>query len=156
MKKKIVKIALPFVARRAARRRRRSKAEHGFKFAGPAALGIGATAAAFLLRRRRKRSAAGYDVRPEELQRTDPPRADAVRSDADVATGAGNESNGAASVDALGASATDAGTAPPESDSVTPDTGADDPLVREQTNAAAAEAGAIGGEETTPGPDAVR
>ena len=102
-------------------------------------------AAAAFLARRRKRSAAGHDVSPSELQRTDPPRADAVRSDADTATGAAAESSGA-TTDTLGASATDAGTPAPDSDAVMPDTGADDPLVREQTNAAAAEAAAIGGD----------
>jgi hypothetical protein len=135
---------IPLVARLARRRRRQSNARRGAKLGAPALLGLGGAAAAFLIRRR-KRGAAGFDVSPQELRRTDPPRADAARSDADVATGAGAESNGAAAIDTLGASAAAAGTPSPDADVVMPDTGADDPLVREQTNAAAAEAGAIGG-----------
>jgi hypothetical protein len=147
---------IPLAARIARRRRKRSskaeRAERGARIGVPALIGLGGAAVAFVLRRRR-RSASGYDVSPQELQRTDPPGADAASRDADVATGAESttEPTGA-SADALGSSATAAGTAPAGSDAVTPDTGADDPLVREETNAAAEEAARIG--TAPPSPDA--
>jgi hypothetical protein len=135
------------------RRRRRSNAERGARIGGPALIAAAGATAAFLLRRRR-RTAAGYDVSPGELARTDPPRADAASRDADVATGAESttEPTGA-SADTLGPSATAAGTPPPGADYVLPDTGADDPLVREETNAAAAEAARIGGMPPAPASD---
>ncbi|MEA2446052.1 MAG: hypothetical protein QOJ12_3344 [Thermoleophilales bacterium] len=146
---------IPLAARIARRRRRKrsskaERAERGARIGVPALIGLGSAAVAFVLRRR-KRSAAGHDVSPQELQRTDPPRADAASRDADVATGAESttEPTGA-SADTLGASAVIAGTAP--AGSVMPDTGADDPLVREETNAAAAEAARIG--STPPSPAA--
>jgi hypothetical protein len=146
---------IPLIAQIARRRRRKrrlsaERAQRGARIGVPALIGL-ACAAAFLLRRRR-RSAGGYDVSPGELARTDAPRAEAASRDADVATGAESttEATGA-SADPLGSSATAAGTPPPGSGSVLPDTGADDPIVREETNSAAAKAARIGG--TQPDPD---
>jgi hypothetical protein len=148
---------IPLAARIARRRRKRSskaeRAERGARIGVPALIGLGGVAVA-ALRRRRRRTASGYDVSPQELQRTDPPRADAASRDADVATGAESTTDPTgASADTLGSSATVAGTPPPGSDAVLPDTGADDPLVREETNAAAAEAARIGGTPPAPASD---
>ena len=150
MKKALTLIPLARIARR--RRKRRSKAERaerGARIGVPALIGLGGAAVAFMMRRR-KRAAYGYDVSPEELEPTDPPPPDAA-SDADLATGAEAHSEPTgASADTLGASAAAVGMAPAGSASVTPDTSADDPLVREEVNAAAAEAGRIGGRRPSP------
>jgi hypothetical protein len=148
---------IPLIARIAwSRRKRRSRverAERGARIGVPALIGVGAMGCAFLMRRRR-RSARGYDISADELERTDQPRADAASRDADVATGAEATTDPmGASADTLGASATATGAAPAGSESVTPDTGADDPLVREETNAAAAQAGRIGGRRPATGDD---
>jgi hypothetical protein len=143
MKKKAIAL-IPFLARR----RRRAQAQSGAKLGGPALLGIGAAVTAIVLRRR-KRAAAGHDVPESDLQQARPAQTEAASQDADAAKGAAAESSRAGE-DPLGASPEEAGSAPEGADYVTPDTSADDPLVREQTNAAAAEAAAIGGDAGVP------
>jgi hypothetical protein len=131
---------LPFVARR----RRREAAERGAKVGGPALLALGAGAIAVLLRRR-KRTAAGYDASPSELAGT--PAGGSGRTDGSAAdapaSGEGRpstlEGDPAVSVPAAGAAG--AGR-----DAVVPDTSTDDPAVREAEQAAAEEAGSIGGD----------
>jgi hypothetical protein len=139
MKKKAIAL-IPFLAAR----RRRSRRERGAKVGGPALLGIGAAATAIILRRR-KRTAAGYDASPSELGGTQPgvaPTTDGSAADAPP-PGEGRpstlEGDPADSVPAAGAAG--AG-----QDAVIPDTSTDDPSVVEAENAAAAEAGAIGGD----------
>jgi hypothetical protein len=144
---------IPLVAQIARRRRKRrsnaERAERGARIGVPALIGLGGAAVAFLMRRR-KRMASGYDVSPQDLEPTDPPTPDAA-SDADPATGAEADiSPTGASADTLGASGAAAGMAPTGSASMTPDTSAEDPLVRAETNAAAAEAGRIGGRRPSP------
>jgi uncharacterized protein (TIGR03382 family) len=134
MKKAIALI--PFVAKK----RRRNKAQTGAKFGGPALLALAGAAAAIIVRRR-KRTDAGFDASPSEL------------SDRQPGTSAGDES---APPTGQGRPSTLEGD-PAESvplaaakgvgeNAVAPDTGTDDPLVREAEQAAAAEAGSIGGD----------
>jgi hypothetical protein len=134
MKKAIALI--PFVARR----RRREAAERGAKVGGPALL-AGVVAAIAVIVRRRRRTAAGFDASPSELSGRQPsPSGDAPDS---PPRGEGRpstlEGDPADSVPAAGAAG--AG-----KDTVIPDTSTDDPAVREAEAAAAAEAGAIGGD----------
>lgn len=139
MKKKAIAL-IPLLARR----RRRTIAERGANFGVPALLAGAAAAAAFLLRRRR-RSAAGFDASPSELAGRQP----STSGDAPDAPPSGQgrpstfEGDPAETFPA-------AGVAGVGEDAVIPDTGTDDPLVREAEAAAAAEAGAIG----EPMPDA--
>jgi hypothetical protein len=138
MKKKAIAL-IPFLAAR----RRRNQAQRGAKIGAPALLGIGAAAAAIILRRR-KRTAAGYDASPSELAGTQPGAGASDGSAADAPPrGEGRpstlEGDPADSVPAAGAAG--AG-----QDAVIPDTSTDDPAVVEAENAAAAEAGAIGGD----------
>ena len=121
MKKKAIAL-IPFLARRS----RRSQAERGAKFGGPALLGLGAAAGAFFLRRRR-RAAAGFDASPSELSGQGRPST--------------FEGDPAESFPAAGAAGVG-------QNSVIPDTSTDDPSVVEAEDAAAAEAGAIGGDES--------
>jgi uncharacterized protein (TIGR03382 family) len=139
MKKKAIAL-IPILARR----RRRNNAERGAKIGGPALLALGAAAAAFILRRR-KRTAAGFDASPSELAGT--PAGAGGNTDGSAAdappTGEGRpstlEGDPADSVPAAGAAGVGQGT-------VIPDTATDDPAVVDAENAAAAEAGAIGGD----------
>jgi len=119
MKKKAIAL-IPFLARR----KRRNQAERGAKIGGPALLGLGAAAGAFILRRRR-RAAAGFDASPSELSGQGRPST--------------FEGDPAESFPAAGAAGVG-------KNSVVPDTSTDDPSVVEAENAAAAEAGAIGGD----------
>jgi hypothetical protein len=135
MKKKAIAL-VPLLARR----RRRNRAERGAKLGGPALLAGIAAAAAFIVRRRR-RSAAGFDASPSELSGRQPsPTGDAPDA---PPTGQGRpstlEGDPADSVP-------QAGIAGVGEHSVIPDTASDDPLVQEAEAAAAAEAGAIGGD----------
>jgi hypothetical protein len=114
-----------------AKKRRRAKAEKGAKFGGPALAAAVAGIVALLLRRKKKGAA-----KPDESAAA----TEAATQDADQAVVDSEKGSGGA--DTLGASPDVAGTAP--EGSVTPDTSADDPVVREETNAAADEAGAIG------------
>ncbi len=131
---------IPFVARR----RRREAAERGVKIGAPALVGLAAAAAAFILRRR-KRTKAGYDASPSELAGT--PAGAGANSDGSAsdapATGEGRpstlEGDAAESVPAAGAAGVG-------QNAVVPDTSTDDPTVREAEQAAAAEAGSIGGD----------
>ena len=142
MKKKAIAL-LPFLARR----RRRNNAERGAKIGAPALLGLGAAAAAIILRRR-KRTAAGFDASPSEL--SDTPAGASTSPDGDAADappkGQGRpstlEGDPAETVPAAGV----AGVAGVGENTVIPDTSTDDPSVVEAENAAAAEAGAIGGD----------
>jgi hypothetical protein len=135
---------LPFVARRVTRRRRKSTAERGAKIGGPALLAGAAAAAAFILRRR-KRTAAGFDASPSELSGT--PAGATTNTDGSAPDapppGEGRpstlEGDPAETVPAAGAAGVG-------QDTVIPDTSTDDPVVQEAENAAAAEAGAIGGD----------
>ena len=136
MKKAIALI--PFLARR----RRRAAAQRGAKLSAPALIG-GAIAAAALIVRRRRRSAAGFDASPSELAgRAPSPTGDAPDS---PPKGEGRpstfEGDPAESFPAAGAAGVG-------KNSVVPDTSTDDPSVVEAENAAAAEAGAIGGDES--------
>jgi hypothetical protein len=139
MKKKAIAL-IPFLARR----RRRNQAERGAKVGGPALLGLGAAAAAFILRRR-KRTAAGFDASPSELAGT--PAGAAANTDGSAADapppGEGRpstlEGDPAESVPVAGAAGVGETT-------VVPDTATDDPTVVEAEKAAAAEAGSIGGD----------
>jgi hypothetical protein len=130
-----------------ARRRRRARVERGARIGAPALIGI-AGAAAFLLIRRRRRSAAGYDASPSELAGRPAgmsPAATAVGSTANSAAAAtGRPSTMDADPEAVAAAAA-------HGDVVAPDTSTDDPLVTDAENAAAAEAGAIGGSATQTG-----
>jgi hypothetical protein len=138
MKKKAIAL-VPILARK----RRRAQAEKGAKIGGPALLGAAAAAGAFILRRR-KRAAAGFDASPSELAGT--PAGAAAHTDGSAADapapGKGRPStldgDPAESVPAAGAAGAGEST-------VVPDTSTDDPAVREAENAAAAEAGSIGG-----------
>lgn len=169
MKKAIALI--PFVARR----RRRTAAKRGAKVSAPALLGAAAAGAGVIVRRRR-RSAAGFDASASELggdrpaPQTAPPTAgDATperAAQADPADEAAAHTDFVAETDApangqgrpstLEGDPADsvpaAGIAGVGEDSVVPETGTEDPLVREAEAAAAAEAGAIGGDvpETPP------
>jgi uncharacterized protein (TIGR03382 family) len=139
MKKKAIAL-IPFLAAR----RRRSQRERGAKIGAPALLGLGAAAAAIILRRR-KRTAAGYDASPSELGGTQPgatAKTDGSAADAPPA-GQGRPSTfeGDAAESVPAAAAAGAG-----KDAVVPDTSTDDPSVVEAEKAAAAEAGAIGGD----------
>jgi len=138
MKKAIALI--PFVARR----RRQAQAKRGAKLGGPALLALVGAGAAFIVRRR-KRNEAGFDASPSELggqQAGAAATADGDAADA-PATGQGRastlEGDPAESVPL-------AATKGVGENAVAPDTGTDDPLVREAEAAAAAEAGAIGGD----------
>jgi uncharacterized protein (TIGR03382 family) len=140
MKKKAIAL-IPFLVRR----RRRNKAQQGAKIGGPALLALGAAAAAIILRRR-KRTAAGFDASPSELGGTAPgaaPNTDGSAADAPP-PGQGRastlEGDPAESVPAAGAAGVGEGT-------VIPDTSTDDPAVVDAENAAAAEAGTIGGDQ---------
>jgi uncharacterized protein (TIGR03382 family) len=139
MKKKAIALT-PFLAAR----RRRNQRERGAKFGAPALLGLGAAAAAIILRRR-KRTAAGFDASPSELGGTQPgagANTDGSAADA-PARGEGRpstlEGDPAEAVSAAGVAGAGEGT-------VIPDTATDDPSVVEAEKAAAAEAGAIGGD----------
>jgi hypothetical protein len=138
MKKKAIAV-IPFLARR----QRRSQAQRGAKIGGPALLGAAIAAAAVILRRR-KRTAAGFDASPSELGDRQPGVAantDGSAADAPP-TGQGRPStldgDPAETVPAAGAAGVGA-------EAVIPDTSTDDPAVLEAEKAAAAEAGAIGG-----------
>ena len=135
MKKKAIAL-IPLLARR----RRRTSAQRGAKLGGPALLaGIGA-AVAFIVRRRR-RGAAGFDASPSELSGRQP----STTGDAPDTppTGEGRPST----LDGDPAeTAPHAGIQGVGEHSVIPDTATDDPLVQEAEAAAAAEAGAIGGD----------
>ena len=138
MKKAIALI--PFVARR----RRRTQATRGAKVGGPALLALAGAGVALVVRRR-KRSEAGFDASPSEL--SDRPAGMATSVDGDAPdsppTGQGRastlEGDPAESVPLAASKGVG-------EHSVAPDTGTDDPLVREAEAAAAAEAGAIGGD----------
>ena len=137
MKKAIALI--PFVARR----RRRAAAERGAKIGGPALLaGLGA-AAAFIVRRRR-RSAAGLDASASEL-RGQPNAAPSSYPAESQAPPAGEGRPSTLEGDAA-ESVPKAGVEGVGENAVIPDTATDDPAVREAEAAAAAEAGAIGGD----------
>jgi hypothetical protein len=123
---------IPFVAKK----RRKAKAEKGAKLGGPALAAAVAGVVALLLRRRKKGDSPDAGAAQSE----------AAAQDADQATVASEDGSGGA--DTLGASSDIAGTAP--EGSVMPDTGADDTTVREATNAAADEAGAIGSDPDQP------
>ena len=139
MKKKAIAL-LPFLAAR----RRRNNAQRGATIGAPALLGLGAAAAAIILRRR-KRTAAGFDASPSEL--SDTPAGMSTNPDGGAADappkGQGRpstfEGDPAETVPAAGVAGVGEGT-------VIPDTATDDPSVVEAENAAAAEAGAIGGD----------
>jgi hypothetical protein len=90
------------------------------------ALAIPAGGAVAYFARRRKRSAAGHDVSPGDLQRTDAPQ-----------TGTGRPST------LEGLEVVVEGKPPP--DAAIPDLSDEDPLVRKEAEAAAAEAARIGG-----------
>lgn len=136
MKKAIA--VIPFVARR----RRRAHAERGAKVGGPALLALTGAAVAFLVRRR-KRTAAGFDAPPSEL--SGQPAGTSPGGDAPDAPAAGDgrpstlEGDPSDSVPLAAAAGVG-------EQSVAPDTATDDPTVREAEAAAAAEAGAIGGD----------
>jgi hypothetical protein len=138
MKKAIA--IIPFLARR----RRRAQAQRGAKLGGPALLVLAGAGAAFIIRRR-KRSEAGFDASPSELSDRRPGAAATADGDAPdaPATGQGRpstlEGDPAESVPLAAANGVG-------ENSVAPDTGDADPLVREAEAAAAAEAGAIGGD----------
>jgi hypothetical protein len=127
---------IPFVARR----RRRAAAQRGAKLGGPALLAGAAAAVAFIVRRRR-RSAAGFDASPSELGGTTP----SVSGDAPDAPppGEGRPSTMDGDVATTGPQAGIEGVG---EQSVIPDTATNDPAVQEAEQAAAAEAGAIGGD----------
>ena len=148
MKKKAITV-IPFVARR----RRRAQAERGAKLGGPALLVALGAAAAFVVRRR-KRTDAGFDASPSELsgrQATTATRDDAPQG---AASTTGSESDapphGEGRASTLEGDPSDsvplAAAKGVGENSVAPDTGTEDPLVREAEAAAAAEAGAIGGD----------
>ena len=118
------------------KKRRKAKAEKGAKIGGPALAAAVAGVVALLLRRKKKSGEPDVEAAATE----------AATQDADQATVASE--NGSGGADTLGASPDIAGTAP--AGSVTPDTSADDVVVREETNAAASEAGAIGSEPDQP------
>jgi hypothetical protein len=126
--------SIPFVKKK----RRKAKAKEGAKFGAPAALAAAVAGVVALLLRRKKTAGSEPDVQAAATE--------VARQDADQATVASE--NGAGGADPLGASPDVAGTAP--EGSVTPDTSADDPLVREETNAAADEAGSIGSDPDQP------
>jgi hypothetical protein len=135
MKKKAIAL-IPLLARR----RRRRRAQHGAKLGGPALI-AGAGAAVALIVRRRRRSAAGFDASPSELAGRQPsPSGDAPDA---PPTGQGRpstfEGDPAETVPL-------AGVAGVGEHAVIPDTSTDDPLVVDAEQAAAAEAGAIGGD----------
>lgn len=143
MKKKAFAL-VPLVARR----KRRAKAKEGAKFGGPAAaLAAGAVLFAFLRRKKKDKP----DFSNEEVKSSAPAQTEAAAQDADAQTlDATTDSGGtSAGEDSLGSAPISPSTTTVDSDVVIPDMSADDPLVREQTNAAASEAGAIGG---TPAP----
>jgi len=138
MKKALAKRALPLIPI-LARRRRRAQAERGAKLGGPALLALVGAAAAFIYRRR-KRSDAGFDASPSELSGRQP------------GTTAGDENappKGEGRPSTLDGDPAEtvplAGVGGVGQDAAIPDTATDDPIVREQEQAAAAEAGAIGG-----------
>lgn len=134
MKKAIALI--PFLARR----RRREAAQRGAKLGAPALIG-GAIAAAAIVVRRRRRSAAGFDASPSEL--AGQPAGTGTGDSQAPPTGQGRpstfEGDPADSVPKAGVTGVG-------QDAVIPDTSTDDPAVREAEAAAAAEAGAIGGD----------
>jgi hypothetical protein len=147
MKKAIA--VIPFVAKR----RRRSQAERGAKLGGPALL-VAAGAVVAVVVRRRKRSEAGHDASQSELSdkqstattasRDDTPEGATSTSgqDDDPARGEGRPST----LDGDPAETVPlAGVEGVGQDAAIPDTATDDPIVREQEQAAAAEAGSIGG-----------
>ena len=121
-----------------ARRRRRARVQRGARLGAPALIALAAGAAAFLIRRRR-RSSAGYDASPSELAGRPAGMSEAATAVAGAAGGMGRPSTMDADPDAVAAAAA-------HGDVAAPDTSADDPLVREAENAAAADAGAIGGD----------
>jgi hypothetical protein len=125
-----------------ARRRRRARVQRGARLGTPALLALGGAAAAYLIRRRR-RSAAGYDAAPSELAGRP-----AGMSEAATATRAASDSAEAATGRAttMDADPDEVAAAAAHGDVVTPDTSADDPLVIDAENAAAADAAAIGGD----------
>ena len=122
-----------------ARRRRRARMERGARVGIPTLIGI-AAAAAFLIRRRR-RSSAGFDAAPSELAGQP-----AGMSEAATATRAASDSAVAATGRAttMDADPDDVAAGAVHGDVQAPDTAADDPLVVEAENAAAADAAAIG------------
>jgi hypothetical protein len=123
----------------AGKKRRKAKAKEGAKFGGPALLAAAAGVVALVLRRKKK-SGDQPDVASTQAAQTE-----AATQDADNAV---VESDGGAGADSLGSAPGPVGVAP--EGSVTPDVGADDPLVREETNAAASEARAIGSDPDQP------
>lgn len=129
---------IPFVARR----RRRATAERGAKVGGPALLAITGAAVAFIVRRR-KRSAAGFDASPSEL--SGQPAGTSPSGDAADAPATGD--GRASTLDGDPAESVPlAAAAGVGEQAVAPDTGTEDPVVREAEAAAAADAGAIGGD----------
>ena len=134
MKKAIALI--PFLARR----RRREVAARGVRFGGPALLAGAAAALAYIVRRRR-RSAAGFDASPSELSDRQPSHTGDAPDSPPKGQGRPSTLDGDPA-DTVPA----AGVAGVGQDAVIPDTGTEDPLVREAEAAAAAEAGAIGGD----------
>ena len=139
MKKKAIAL-VPILARR----RRRAQAERGAKVGGPALLALAVAAVAFIVRRR-KRTAAGFDASPSELGGTQAGASTSPDGDAADAPAAGQgrpstlEGDPAETVPAAGAAGVGEST-------VVPDTATDDPAVLQAEKAAAAEAGAIGGD----------
>ena len=139
MKKALAKRAIPLIPI-LARRRRRAQAERGAKLGGPALLALAGAAAAFIYRRR-KRSDAGFDASPSELSGRQP------------GTTTGDENappNGQGRPSTLDGDPAEtvphAGVEGAGRNTAIPDTSTDDPIVREQEQAAAAEAGSIGGD----------
>ncbi len=149
MKKAIA--VLPFLAKR----RRRARAERGAKLGGPALLALVGAAAAYIVRRR-KRSEAGHDASASELSDKQGSATTASRDDTPEGATSTSGQDDDAPANGEGRPSTLEGD-PAESvplaaangvgeNAVAPDTGTDDPLVREAEQAAAAEAGAIGGD----------
>jgi hypothetical protein len=146
MKKKAIAL-IPLVARK----KRRKQAKKGAKAGGPA---LFAAAAGFVVvvLRRRKRSTPEPQYTQAEAQDAAPARSEAARQDSEtqVLDAITDSGTSAAGGDTLGSAPVAPTTDLQDDDVVIPDTGAEDPLVREQTNAAAAEAGAIGGSAAAP------
>lgn len=138
MKKAIA--VIPIVARR----RRRARAQRGARVGGPALLVLLGAGVAIVVRRR-KRADAGFDASPSEL--SDRPVGATTQTGGGAPdappTGQGRPSTfeGDPAETVPLAAAKGLG-----EDAVAPDTGGADPLVAEAEAAAAAEAGAIGGD----------
>jgi hypothetical protein len=124
------------------RRKRQRKARAAT--AGGALAAIGGVTAAFLLRRRN--SGDGEAAAPS----TGPAVEDSLRGHSQDAA----EAAAPVRPPTSGPVSPDSSPGEPPETAVMPDTSADDPLVQEQTNAAAAQAAAIGGDVDEPGADA--